>query len=137
MAIVNQAFAKKFFPSANPIGKRLSFLNEHSTQTTYRIIGVVVNEHQMGPDNDLGTELYLPSQHLEDFLLVARTIGDPLRLANAVKQQVWNIDKDQPVKEVMTEETALREWSDATPIQRSSAAFLCRQCTRTCCDGSV
>jgi ABC-type antimicrobial peptide transport system permease subunit len=37
--------------------------------------------------------------------------GDPLRLANGVKQQTWNIDKAQPVTEVMTEEAALHEWS--------------------------
>ncbi len=111
VAVVNQAFANKFFPNSNPLGKQVTFGNEHGTNTTYRIVGLVANEHQMGPDNEQGAELYLPGQHLDDFLLVARTTGDPLKLANAVKQQVWNIDKDQPVKEVMTEEAALREWS--------------------------
>ena len=111
VAVVNEAFASKFFPSTDALGKQITFGNEHGTNTTYRIVGLVANEHQMGPDNEQGAELYLPGQHLNDFLLVARTAGDPLTLANAVKQQVWNIDKDQPVKEVMTEEAALREWS--------------------------
>ncbi|MDQ2842148.1 MAG: ABC transporter permease [Acidobacteriota bacterium] len=111
LAVVNQAFANKFFPSLDPLDKQVTFGNEHGTNTAYRIVGLVASEHQMGPDNEQGAELYLPGQHLDDFLLVARTTGDPLKLANAVKQQVWNIDKDQPVKEVMTEEAALREWS--------------------------
>ncbi len=111
VAVVNQAFVNEFFPKEDPLGKQVVFANEHGSNTTYRIVGVVANEHQMGPDNELGAELYLPGQHLDNFLLVARTTGDPLKLANAVKQQVWNIDKDQPVKEVMTEEAALREWS--------------------------
>ena len=111
VAVVNQAFAAKFFPNADPLGKQVAFGNEHGTNTTYRIVGLVGNEHQMGPDNEQGAELYLPGQHLDDFLLVARTAADPLQLANAVKQQVWNIDKDRPVKEVMTEEAALHEWS--------------------------
>jgi predicted permease len=111
VAVVNQAFAKRFFPDSDAVGKRVTFRSEHGTNTNYSIVGIVANEHQMGPDHDQDAELYMPGQHLSDFLLVARTTGDPLTLANAVKQQVWNIDKDQPIKEVMTEETALREWS--------------------------
>ncbi len=111
VAVANQAFVSKFFPDTDPLGKQVTFGNEQGSNASYRIIGVVGNEHQMGPDNKQDAELYLPGQHLDDFLLVARTTGDPLKLANAVKQQVWNIDKDQAVKEVMTEEAALHEWS--------------------------
>jgi putative ABC transport system permease protein len=111
VAIVNQAFANKFFPKLEVLGKQVTFANEHGTNTTYRIVGVVANERQMGPDHEQDAELYMPGQHLDNFLLAARTAGDPLDLANAVKQQVWNIDKDQPVKEVMSEEDALHEWS--------------------------
>jgi len=32
--------------------------------------------------------------------LVLRTSGDPTRLAPAVRQQIWSIDKDQPVEDV-------------------------------------
>jgi len=111
VAVVNQAFVGKFFPNTDPLGRQVTFGNEHGSNTSYRIVGVVANEHQMGPDHEQDAELYLPGQHLNNFLLVARTIGDPLNLANAVKQRVWNVDKDQPVNEVMTEEAALREWS--------------------------
>ncbi len=111
VAVVNQAFVRKFFRDADPLGKQVKFSNEHGSNTTYSIVGVVADEHQMGPDNEQGAELYLPGQHLDNFLLAARTTGDPLKLASAAKQKVWDIDKDQPVKEVMTEEAALREWS--------------------------
>lgn len=111
VAVANLAFVKAFFPGEDPLGKVALFPNEKGTNTTFRIIGVVANEHQMGPDNEQGLELYLPGQHLNNFLLIAQTEGDPLRLANSIKQRVWNIDKNQPVAEVMTEEDALREWS--------------------------
>jgi putative ABC transport system permease protein len=112
VAVVNEAFARKFFPGEKVLRKQVRFANEKGAATTYQVVGVVANEHQMGPDNELGAEIYLPGQHLNDMLLVARTVGNPLNLAGAVKQQVWNIDKDQPVKEVMTEEDALRSWSE-------------------------
>ena len=111
VAVVNRAFTKTFFPHDDPLGKLVTFGNEKGGKTTFRIVGVVANEHQMGPDNGQDTELYMPGDHLKDFLLVARTKGDPLSFATAVKQQVWNIDKDQAVKEVMSEEEALAEWS--------------------------
>jgi len=111
VAVVNQAFVKTYFPDQDPLEKAVIFGNEKGTNTTFRIIGVVANEHQMGPDNEQGVELYMPGQHFKDFLLVARTGGDPLQFSNTLKQHVWNLDKDQAVREVMTEEAALREWS--------------------------
>jgi putative ABC transport system permease protein len=111
VAVVNQAFARTYFAHENVLGKLVKFGNEKGTSSTFRVVGVVANEHQMGPDNQQSAELYLPGQHLKDFLVVARTQGDPLKLANAVKQQVWNIDPELPVAKVMTEEAALREWS--------------------------
>jgi putative ABC transport system permease protein len=86
------------------------FGNDRGGKTKYRVIGIVGNEHQMGPDSEQHAEFYLPSDQLRSMILVARTVRDPLTMASAVKQQVWNIDKDQPVSEVGTEEGALREW---------------------------
>ncbi len=111
VVVVNQAFARTFFPREGPLGKVISFADEKGTNTHYRVIGVVPNEHQLGPDNEQHSEIYLPGKHLNNMLLVARTTGDPLALAPAVKKQVWDIDKEQAVTEVGTEEAALREWT--------------------------
>ena len=111
VAVVNHAFVKKFLRGTDPLGRQVLFANEQGANTSYRVVGVVADERQMGPENEQGPELYLPGQHLTDLLLVARTTGDPLLLANIVKQQVWNIDKDQPIKEVASEDAALREFA--------------------------
>ncbi len=110
VAVVNSGFARTFWPGEDPLGKAFVFGNDEGKNTTYHVIGVVPDEHQLGPDNPRHTEFYLPSHHLSGIYLVARTVGDPLLMAAAIKQQVWNIDKDQPVSEVGTEEDALREW---------------------------
>ena len=51
-------------------------------------------------------DFYLP--HAQDvwssMVLVARTTVDPLSLANQMRQQVWTLDKDQPVFDVQTME---------------------------------
>ncbi len=110
VAVVNKAFQAKFFPNSPILGQQVKFANEKGDNVTYRIVGVVADEHQMGPDNELSPELYLPGQQFAQFLLVARTKADPSRRANALKQLVWNIDKHQAVEQVMTEDDALSEW---------------------------
>ena len=111
VAVANEAFAKFFFPHNSALGQVVKLGNEKGDSTPYRIIGVVATERQMGPDNDESPEIYMPGDHLKEILLVARTEGDPLSYAGAMKQCVWNIDKDQPVTEVMSEQAALKEWA--------------------------
>lgn len=110
-AVINQAFARTYFANEDPLGKVIVFGNEKGGNTRYRVIGIVGNEHQLGPDGEQHAEFYVPSNQLRSMMLVTRTVGDPLALAAAVKQAVWNIDNQQPVSEVGTEEDALREWT--------------------------
>jgi putative ABC transport system permease protein len=110
VTVVNQAFASKFFPGDNPLDKTIDFDNGRGQSTPHRIVGVVADEHQLGPDGEQHPEFYMPASDLRSMLLVARTVPEPLSMASAVKQEVWKIEKGQPVAEVGTAETALREW---------------------------
>ena len=50
-------------------------------------------------------EAYFPFEQADFFWpdsLAVRTAGDPLTVANEVRQQVWQVDKDQPVANVQT-----------------------------------
>lgn len=125
VAVINQAFARTYFANEEPFGKVFVFGNDRGGKTNYRIIGIVGNEHQMGPDSEQHAEFYLPSNQLRSMILVARTVRDPLGMASAVKQQVWNIDKEQPVSEVGTEEAALREWAAPRRFKYDHPPELC------------
>nr|MDQ2950480.1 FtsX-like permease family protein [Acidobacteriota bacterium] len=107
VAVVNQSFARTFWPGQDPLCKVFKF-----GDITYEVIGVVGDEHQLGPETEKHTEFYLPSDQLRELYVVARTKGDPFSSAASLKQQVWNIDKEQPVTDVQTEEGALRDWSE-------------------------
>jgi putative ABC transport system permease protein len=111
IAVVNDAFARSFFRNENAIGKVLVFDNESNKKTRYTVVGVVANERQMGPDSAQSPQFYLPGNQLRSIILFARTIGDPLSMAPAIKQQVWNIEKEQPISDVVTAEGMLREWT--------------------------
>jgi predicted permease len=58
VAIVNQTFARQFFPGTNPIGYHLAF---RDSPTTWReIVGVVSDFRQRNPEEDLRPLAYFP-----------------------------------------------------------------------------
>lgn len=122
VAVVNEAFVRSFFRNEDAAGKVFLFDNELGKETKYRIVGVVANERQMGPENEQSPQFYLPGNQLRSVILFARTAGDPLSMAPAIKQQVWNIEKEQPISDVMSAEGMLRDWTAPAPIQHGTPA---------------
>ena len=109
-AIINDAFASSFFKNGDAIGRSITFDNESAKKTNFTIVGIVGSERQLGPESAQTPEFYLPGRQLRSFYIVARTVGDPLNLAPQIKQQVWNLEKDQPISEVVTADRMLNEW---------------------------
>ena len=105
VVMVNEAFVRKHWPGADPIGKRIRFYGPLERAPWMQVIGVVADvKHEL--NLPVTPEYYLP--HAQDswnaMVLVARTSVDPGSLAGALRQQVWAIDKDQPVFDVKTME---------------------------------
>src|SRR5207249_8733942 len=105
VAIISENLARLFWPEypsgPDPIGQHILFGTD--TQPT-EVVGIAADVHQAGRDEKPPPEIYLPCLQLPAELttLVARTDGDPLSSAEAVRSQVLAIDPDQPVSEVMT-----------------------------------
>ncbi|MBV8707388.1 MAG: ABC transporter permease [Acidobacteriaceae bacterium] len=111
VAVVNRAFARSNWPDGDALGKIIMFGNEAGKPTGYRIVGIVNDERQLGPDSASHTEFYLPGQRLQSMYLVVRAAGTPQQIASAIKKEVWNIDPEQPVSELRNMENVLREWT--------------------------
>ena len=105
VAIVNETFARKHWPAGDVIGKRIRFYGPPDKTPWIEIIGVV-NDVKHELNIPVVPEYYLP--HAQDswrgMVLVARTRVDPASLAGGLREQVWSIDKDQPVFDVRTME---------------------------------
>jgi putative ABC transport system permease protein len=100
--IVNQAFARRYFPEENPLRKRLrSVLSASNPQT---IVGIVGNVRHLGPAHTASPEFYAPYlQHpTPDMMLAIRTASNPSGLSSAVQGAVQSVDKNQPVYDVAT-----------------------------------
>jgi hypothetical protein len=101
--------ARKFWPDQDALGKRMKFMGADEVEKTpwTTIVGIVGDVRQMRLNEPPRQEMYFPTWQARDNwmvprVLAIRTSGDPLRLAGAVRQAVWSVDKDQPVSNVMT-----------------------------------
>jgi macrolide transport system ATP-binding/permease protein len=97
VAIVNETFAKKFFPGQDPIGKRFNFSG--ADKPFWEIIGVCGD----GKYNSLGEEpkaaLFRPQwrDYSTAVSLVARTKGDPKTVLAAMQREMRSLDPTLPL----------------------------------------
>jgi predicted permease len=110
VVIVNQAFANKFFPGENPIGKRINpGLDDGVVVDVKREIVGVTGDVKVGQlTKDIVPEMYLPFEQAAVLspILVIRSEVDPVSLSSAVRAQVAQIDKNLPLYEVRTMDEA-------------------------------
>lgn len=88
--VINQQLANTFWPGQDPIGKVVKFGSPVPREL--RIIGIVGDESQTGPDNERGGELYMPGLTTNQVYLIARTTGDASRYATALTTIVKRMD---------------------------------------------
>ena len=103
VVIVNETLARQHWPGQDPLGKRIRFYGPLDKAPWMEVVGVIKDvKHEL--NIPIEPEYYLP--YAQDawpgMVLVARTSVDPTSLSAALRQQVWAIDKDQPVFDVKT-----------------------------------
>jgi putative ABC transport system permease protein len=76
---------------------------------TATIVGVVGDVKQFSLDDADASQIYEAQAQQPNIFatLVARTEGDPMRMANSLRSAVWAVDHDQPVWKVRTEQLLL------------------------------
>jgi putative ABC transport system permease protein len=102
VAVVNQAFAQRYFPAGDVLGKRVGFGCKDSLCTT--IVGVVGNVKQESITADVAPEIYVPFSQMpmNSMTLFVRTSGNPTDLAQALRTEVFALDRNQPVYSMKT-----------------------------------
>lgn len=107
VAVINQTMARSYWPGENPIGQRFHKGNDPHPWVT--VVGIVGDVHQVALDEPARPEMYMLYQQQRAFeegvfnpqYLAVRTAGDPKTLAETIRQQIWAVDKEQPVANVM------------------------------------
>jgi predicted permease len=112
VALINETMARTFWPGENPLEKRFKKGTFLENTPWITIVGIVGDVHQAGLDQPARAEMYLPYQQQEFFApdyLAVRSSGNPLSLADSVREQIWSVDKQQPVVGVMPLEQLVSE----------------------------
>jgi len=113
VTIVSESLARRCWPGADPLGKRVRM-----GSTWFTVAGVVKDVRQNHPDAEPEANIYalaaqLPPERQTNInarfmVLVLRTAADPAAVASAVRAAVAQIDKDQPVADVQTMEQRIQ-----------------------------
>lgn len=114
-ALINEAASKLWPVGQNPIGQRirLDMLVQHfrmpapaatSAMPYVTVAGILGNTKNAGLKNPPSPAVYIPYTMIAPpgRTLAVRTQGDPMTVLNAVRLQVREIDKDQPLSRPIT-----------------------------------
>jgi predicted permease len=108
IVVVNQAFANKYFPGEDVLGKRIEpGLDDGVVKDVqHEIVGIVGDVKVNQLTREMVPEMYLPYSQavITSPKLVIRTAGNPVSLIPAVRAQVAQLDKSLPLYEVRTME---------------------------------
>jgi putative ABC transport system permease protein len=117
VAVVDEAFVRRHFPTEDPLGRGLDIGN--GTDGFYEIVGVVGNVHHGGLDENPNPTMYVPFKQdvFSSMWIVARTEGDPAARAGAVRKTVRDLDNTlpaysmSPLATIVNESVAQRRFS--------------------------
>lgn len=114
VVIVNELFAKRFFPNENPLGKRITIGTPEEEKlygkvVSREIVGVIDNVKLLDLDAEFEPELYVPAAQLPggNLSIVVRGNVPAPELIGAVERAVTSTDSLQPIRRPQTLETAV------------------------------
>ncbi|MDB6170653.1 MAG: hypothetical protein JWM88_3517 [Verrucomicrobia bacterium] len=117
--VIDQAFANRYWPGADPVGRKLTMGGE----TSATIVGVVptLKVYGYADEPTLVQAYFTVRQTAEtDFQVIVRAIGEPAGLAASLRRAVTELDPNQPLWDVKT----LDDRIDATFSQPRLYTFL-------------
>ena len=111
VAMVNESFARRYWPGQNPLGKHIL---TDVTGKNFMVVGIAKNSSPpirnaalAGPSSDPGPLFYLPLYQLyrPTMTLHVRVAGDPLIFAAPVEKTVHELNPELPLYSVTTLKT--------------------------------
>jgi predicted permease len=108
VAVVNEQFAKHYWPGADAVGKHIRL--DSRAGTPVEIVGVAGTIKYRNTTERPTDFVYMPlTQHpVARMVLLLRSSGDPLQLVGPVKDVVRTLDPNMPVLETRTYEDLYR-----------------------------
>jgi putative ABC transport system permease protein len=102
VAVINESMAGRYWPTENPIGRRLTLGLPRPDNPWVTIIGIAKDLPHRGIDSAPEPDWYLsrPLGPQRNQILFARTVGQPEELAASIRNTVALIDRNQPIANI-------------------------------------
>jgi predicted permease len=119
VALVNEELARHAWPGESAVGKRLSFWDGED----FIIVGVVEDIRDRNLSESSGLQYYVPRQQMGGTFgsFVMRAGGDLSAIMALVRDRVWSVDPDLPVRSVLPMSERMR---DSLAQQRLGAQLM-------------
>ena len=136
VAVVNQKFAQHYWPSGDPIGKRLRIGTPEMQTPWITIVGEVADVKEGSPDVPDKEQYYQPVKQVEKSVgslatpgdlngnggfIAVRTAIDPEQMENSLRATVRSLDPQLPLTQVQSMEHAV---SDSEAPRRFNTAVI-------------
>ncbi len=122
--IVNEAFAKKYWPKEDPLGRRLAVggktLGPDFDEPARQVVGVVASVRQASLSSPAQPMMYVPQAQVTDGLTALanrviptawtiKTAVEPISLSTAVQREIMAADSQMSVTKIRTMEQVIGE----------------------------
>jgi putative ABC transport system permease protein len=123
VVIVSESWARRFLSNEDPLDKRIKLGGRDSTRPWLSIVGVAGDVRDTALESEAKPCLYIPYPQFPSsgMTLVVRGAVDPKPLIPAIRDEVWEVDKDQPVTDIQTMEQSV---ADSVSPRRFNAVLL-------------
>lgn len=123
VVLFNQAAVKKIFGGDDPIGVRVRIGGLDGPDRT--VVGIVDDVHHLSLERNIESQMYLPYDQFKyeesDYLVVARTGGDPAAIGPSLKAVAKALDPGSVVSKVRTMEEVV---DSATKNRRLASSLI-------------
>jgi predicted permease len=128
VAVINNAFAEKYFKGQNPIGRTFTFDDETDSGAPLEIVGVIGDFKSGDPREKPEPAVHRPILQIQEqgafsCTVHIRTISDPTPLTPQVRQMINQIDDKLPIFSVTTLNDQLNENLDQDRLIAQLVSF--------------
>jgi predicted permease len=105
VCMINDRFAKKYFPEGRAVGHRIGMGSDPGTKTDIEVVGVFGDMKYEGMRDEVPIEMVRPYEQLDfttGMSVYIRTARDPEQMFSAARQTVQQVDATLPVADMKT-----------------------------------